>query len=339
MRRKCCLILSVALSICAASASYGQTLQQVIEGAKKEGQVRVYSSMQKETVAAVTEAFRKKYPFVNKVEHHRFTGLDESERVLAELRVGRVDMDVLLVRSELWERHKPFIAGPIDWKALGVSPDRIQKNGFETTWAGGSVAGLAYNTKLVPPDKAPSRWEDCIDPRWKGKFTVYARPIFMMHLMPAWGEEKVIDFARKMAANQPVWDRDQTGAMEKVAAGEVPLYCGGDHVRWYRVHSKGAPVKLVTPEPVPTSEGRGISLVKGAKYPNTAKLLMAYLASDEAQLLIDKTERRGHRSVPGTLAHELTRGKKLSEFTEEWDLKSRDLSKKIIEAWGFPVAK
>ncbi|MBI3191556.1 MAG: HAMP domain-containing protein, partial [Pedosphaera parvula] len=43
--------------------------------------------------------------------------VEESERVLAELRVGRVDMDVLLVRSELWDRHKPSLAGPIDWKA------------------------------------------------------------------------------------------------------------------------------------------------------------------------------------------------------------------------------
>lgn len=337
--KRALLLACAAAAIFAATSSFGQTLQQVIEAAKKDGQVRVYSSMQKSTSAAMIDAFRKKYPFVSKVDHHRFTGLDESERVLAELRVGRIDMDVLLVRSELWDRHKAFLAGPADWKALGVPEDRIRKGGFETIWAGSSVSGLAYNTKLVPPDKAPSKWEDCIDPRWKGKFSVYARPIFMMHLMPAWGEEKVIDFARKMAANQPVWDRDQTGAMEKVAAGEVPLFCGGDHVRWYRVHSQGAPVKLVTPEPIPTSEGRGISLVKGAKYPNTAKLFMAFMASDEAQLLIDKMERRGHSSVPGTLAHELTQGKKLSEFTEEWDLKSKDLSKKIIEAWGFPVAK
>ncbi|MBI2985198.1 MAG: extracellular solute-binding protein [Deltaproteobacteria bacterium] len=338
--QKAIFILSLALILHSTGTSaFGQTLQQVIEAAKKEGQVRIYSSMRKESTKAFIDAFRKKYPFITRVDHHRFTGLEESERVLAEFRVGRVDMDVLLVRSELWERHKPFLAGPIDWKALGVPGDRIGKGGFETIWAGGSIAGIAYNTKVVPPDRAPKSWDDCIDPRWKGKIAVYARPIFMMHLMPAWGEEEVVAFARKMAANQPVWDRDQTGAMEKVAIGETPLFCGGDHVRWFEVHRKGAPVKLVNPEPIPTSEGRGFSLVKGAKYPNAAKLFMTFMASDEAQLLIDKTERRGHRSVPGTLAYELTKGKKISEFTEEWDLRSKDLSKKIIEAWGFPVAR
>ena len=330
-------LLPFVSTLCATSAA-AQDLQQVIEGAKKEGQVRVYSSMQKETSRPVLDAFRKKYPFITKVDHHRFTGLEESERVIAELRVGRVDMDVLLVRSELWDRHKPFLTST-SWKALGVPEDRIKKGGMETIWAGGSISGIAYNTKLVPPDRAPQSWDDCVDPRWKGKIISYARPIFMMHLMPAWGEERVLQFARKMAANDIIWDRDQTGAMDKLADGEVPLYCGGDHVRYFRVQSQGAPVKLVNPEPVPMSEGRGLSLIKAAKNPNAGKLFMAFMSSNDTQLLIDKFESRGHRSVPGTRAHELTKGKKISEFTEEWDLKSNELSKKVIEAWGFPVAK
>ena len=333
-------LLPFLSTLCARSAS-AQNLQQVIEGAKKEGQVRVYWSMRKETTKAITDAFRGKYPFIGKVEHTRFSGLEESERVLAELRAGRIEMDVLLVRSEVWDRHKPFLAPPADWKALGVQADRIKKGGLETIWAGGSIAGIAYNAKLVPPEKAPAKWEDCTDPAWKGRFIVNTRPIFMMHLMPAWGEEKVVAFARRIAANQPVWEKDQTVAMEKVALGEAPLYCGGDHFRWAEVEKKGTggAVKLATPEPVPASEGRGISLVKGAKYPNAGKLFMAFMASDEAQTLIDKMEQRGHRSVPGTMAYQLTKGKKVSEFTEEWDLRSKDLSKKIVEAWGFPVAK
>ena len=122
-------LLPFVSTLCATSAA-AQDLQQVIEGAKKEGQVRVYSSMQKETSRPVLDAFRKKYPFITKIDHHRFTGLEESERVIAELRVGRVDMDVLLVRSELWDRHKPFLAPPVDWKPLGVPEDRIKKSGM-----------------------------------------------------------------------------------------------------------------------------------------------------------------------------------------------------------------
>ncbi len=333
-------LLSFLPALFPLSAS-GQSLQQTIEAAKKEGQVRVYWSMRKETTKAITDAFRGKYPFIKNVEHTRFSGLEESERALAELRAGRVEMDVLLVRSEVWDRHKPFLAPPPDWKALGVPEDRAKKGGLETLWAGGSIAGIAYNPKLVPAQRAPTKWEDCAEPAWKGRFIVNTRPTFLMHLMPAWGEERVVAFARRMAANQPIWEKDQTVAMEKVAVGEAPLYCGGDHFRWAEVEKKGpgTALKLVTPEPVPASEGRGISLVKGAKYPNAGKLFMAFMASDEAQVLVDKMEQRGHRTVPGTVAYQLTKGKKISEFTEEWDLRSKDLSRKIIEAWGFPVAR
>ncbi|TMR65511.1 hypothetical protein, partial [Streptococcus pseudopneumoniae] len=113
-----------------------ETLKQVIEGAKKEGQLRAYTSMQRRTAARIIKEYRKKYPFIKEVDHHRFSGLEEAERVLAEMKVGRIDMDVLLVRSELWKRHRPFLTGPIDWKSLGIAKDRIAKGGFEIIWAG-----------------------------------------------------------------------------------------------------------------------------------------------------------------------------------------------------------
>jgi len=156
--------LIALLSYLITTQGRAETFQQVIEGAKKEGQVRVYASMRKESAAAIISAFRTKYPFVRSFDHHRFTLLEESERVLAELRAGRVDMDVLLVRSELWERHRAFLAAGIDWKALGVHPDRINKDGLETTWAGSGIGGIVYNDKTVPHDKVPKKWEDCLDP-------------------------------------------------------------------------------------------------------------------------------------------------------------------------------
>ncbi|MGH7831218.1 MAG: hypothetical protein ACREP8_13695, partial [Candidatus Binatia bacterium] len=69
------LVLSLAMALPAISfdRAHGQTLQQIIEGAKKEGQVRIYSAMNKGTAKAAIDAFRKKYPFVAKVDHHRAT--------------------------------------------------------------------------------------------------------------------------------------------------------------------------------------------------------------------------------------------------------------------------
>ncbi len=96
---------------------------------------------------------------------------------------------------------------------------------------------------------------------------------------------------------------------------------------------------LFNPEPIASSGGRGLSLLKAAKYPNAGKLFMAFMTSDETQLLLDKLEARGHSSVPGTLANKLSQGKKMSLLTDEWSLRQAELSKKVVEAWGFPVAQ
>ena len=34
------------------------------------------------------------------------------------------------------------------------------------------MAGLAYNTNLVPADQAPKNWPDALDPRWADNITV-----------------------------------------------------------------------------------------------------------------------------------------------------------------------
>ena len=34
-----------------------------------------------------------------------------------------------------------------------------------------SYYSIAYNTRLVPPDKVPKTYEDLLDPQWKGKMS------------------------------------------------------------------------------------------------------------------------------------------------------------------------
>jgi len=63
---------------------------------------------------------------------------------------------------------------------------------------------LVYNTKLVPPDKAPKGWEACLDPYFKGKFSVDTKPNVLAWLTPSWGEEKLLGFARRIKENSPL---------------------------------------------------------------------------------------------------------------------------------------
>ena len=66
----------------------------------------------------------------------------------------------------------------------------------------------AYNKNLIPANQVPKTWEDMLKPEFKGKkFAVDIRSQELAALVPVWGLEKVLDFARKIAAQQPIWVR------------------------------------------------------------------------------------------------------------------------------------
>src|SRR5262245_65517257 len=101
-----------------------------------------------------------------------------------------------------------------------VSPDKFFVS------SGSSMDAIVYNPKLVPKERIPRSWESCLDPYWQGKFVVDTRGSAFIRLYPVWGKEKLADFARRLAANKPVWKRGQTEVMQEIANGEYLMMCG-----------------------------------------------------------------------------------------------------------------
>src|SRR5918996_3117700 len=64
------------------------------EGAKKEGNLTVYSNTGLESIRAYQEGFAKKYPFV-KIDTARLQGAKGLDRILLEHRVGKLSADVV----------------------------------------------------------------------------------------------------------------------------------------------------------------------------------------------------------------------------------------------------
>jgi ABC-type Fe3+ transport system substrate-binding protein len=84
----------------------------------------------------------------------------------------------------------------------------------------------AYNVQLVAPDLVPKTWEDLLRPELKNrKFALDIRPKDVAALVPVWGLEKTLDFARKLAAQQPIWVRGSR-ALTSMVAGEIPMVVG-----------------------------------------------------------------------------------------------------------------
>jgi tRNA-binding EMAP/Myf-like protein len=58
--------------------------------------------------------------------------------------------------------------------------------------------------------------------KWTGKMVVDTRPKAFVGLIPVWGEQKVLDFVKKLVTYKPQFRRGQTEALQLMAAGEFP---------------------------------------------------------------------------------------------------------------------
>jgi iron(III) transport system substrate-binding protein len=337
-------VLVIGLAPAAASQTLGKTMDEIVKLANKERNVRVATSWEPENEAALLKDFTQKYPAI-KITTDRISGIDTRERIMNEALAGIVEHDLVNVSGELRNQYikAGVMNGPIPWRKLlpNVNELHFSPDGFFAV-TGFSTYIIAYNPTLVPKDKVPKKWDDCLDPYWKGKLVVLTRPRTFTGLAPGWGEEKTLAFARALKDNQPVWKSSQTGALAQVAVGEYPMICG---MAFHSLKSTvdrdpKAKVAFTVPSDLPFQIGEAMAIMKGAKNPNAALLLTSWLVTPEGQKNMN-LEGRSSPYVPGTDASEMVRKNKAKIVFESWDALQHEaeMARKITAAWGFPKAK
>ena len=87
-----------------------------------------------------------------------------------------------------------------------------------------NVNVVVYNTKLVPRDSVPKRYEDLLDAKWTGKMGMeqYAYEWFA-NLLYVMGEENGKAFMKKLGEQKIVYRGGRTLNTELLAAGEFSL--------------------------------------------------------------------------------------------------------------------
>lgn len=319
------------------------TKAQIMEGAKKEGKVTVSPAFDERSVPVLVKAFEKKYPFI-KVTSTSADGIPAYQRQLFELSSGRANLDVFSTNIAFWSEYfKQNVVKNVDFTGmvkaghLNIAEKMIDDSGM-VVWLGSYTGVLVYNAKLVPTDKAPKSWDACMDPYFKGKFTVDTKPNVLAWLTPAWGEEKVLSFARKVKENDPLFSRGNTRNLAALASGEALMNCGNYVHSTQRVVRQDPNIKMVVPDPFPMSYHEPEAIYSGAKNIHAALLWIEFLASKEGQDLTESLE-PGRASFlgEGTLANKLMKGANVSLCGNE----CRGTEDKIMEriatqAWGFP---
>jgi ABC-type Fe3+ transport system substrate-binding protein len=323
-----------------------ETSRDVIERrAKDEGHVRVLTTMDSDLMQAMIKAFNEKYPFI-RVSSADLGSVQDAQRFLLELQTGRSrDWDIARLYTEFYEDYLPYqkkldILGMVQHQVLNIPPQLIDRQSRNVVAMGSNVNVLAYNKTLIAENRVPESWQDFLKPEFKGrKFAADIRPIPLAVLVPAWGLEKVLDFARKIAAQEPVWVRGHTRNLTAVSVGEYPLFLGPNFGSAKRVQGRD-PTKVLgikILEPVPTRLHEAYGVLETAKNPYAGLLWLEFEASPEGQKIMDKYWPFGASVFsPGSAQEEITKGKKLSLIDWSNYKKLDDYTEKIVAAYGFP---
>ena len=319
----------------------------VVAKAKKEGKLRVLSTMESAVIKAMRDAFKKKYSFID-LQVQELGSVEENQRFLLELKAGTVKAwDVNRAYTDFYDQYFPYqkkfdILGMAEHKVLDIPPKLVDPQLRNLVTIGSNITVVAYNKKLISAEKVPDRWEDFTKPEFKGKkFVLDIRPIPLGMLVPAFGLEKAVDLAKKLNAQQPIWGRGHTRVMASLLAGEYPLFLGPNFgsVRRMQMKDVTGVIGYKIPEPIPVRLHEANGILANAAYPYAGLLWIEFQASPEGQKIMDEQWPYGASLfAPGSVQEDVTRGKKLSIIDWSHYTKLDDYLSKIIEAMGFPTA-
>ena len=320
--------------------------EEIIAKAKKEAKLRVISSLEVENLKPVSEAFKKKYPFID-IRAEEIAGTDSYQRMILEMKSGTGrGWDVNYMTTDFYDDYLPYqkkfdVLGMAQQGVLQIPLGMIDPVNRNTVSYTTNTQVVAYNKTLISEDKVPNTWEDFLKPEFKGrKFVVDIRPQEVANLVPAWGLEKTLQYARAIAAQNPIWIRGHSRTLAAMVAGEYPMLLGANLNSTKRAMEKDKTKVLdfKVVEPVPIRIGNHESVFANAASPYAGLLWLEFVASPEAQNIIN-SDHSGSVFVPGTTPYQLTQGKKVTLLGWEHAPKLEELQKKVFEAYGFPKAE
>jgi ABC-type Fe3+ transport system substrate-binding protein len=321
---------------------------EITAKAKQEGKLEALTFLEGEARKAMISAFRKKYPFIQDVTAESIGGTDEYQRFILEMKAGRAKRwDTVHISNQVYAEYPPYlkkfdILGMAEHGVLNIPPQVVDSNNRNIVAKGTQVAVGAYNKKLISPDKLPTTWEGFLKPEFKDrKFLVDVRPLSVANLVPAWGLEKTLDFAKKIAEQKPVWVRGSR-SLASMALGEYSVFMGLNLSSVLEAQAKdlSKSLEVLFLDPVPVRFGSADGVFATSSRPHAALLWLEFQLSTEGQEILDKYgPADGSVFVPGSMLHTMIRGKPTSNLG--WDAQKNldQWVKKIVEAYGFPMAE
>src|SRR5262245_60638329 len=158
----------VLLSVIGRPQTVNSQSKDIIEDAKKEGKVLLYTALTIHEIDEIAGPFVKKYPFL-KVEPFRGNALQLLQKITMEARAGRAQVDAAQFNGfEAWQLQKLGLLQSYKSSEAKNYPDSYKDpEGYWTTLYANYLV-LGFNPKIVPAANVPTSWEGLLHPRWKG---------------------------------------------------------------------------------------------------------------------------------------------------------------------------
>jgi len=259
---------------------------ELIEAAKKEGALVLYTANVAEVEQVVINAFNKRFPFV-KVELLRAPGGQLITRVKTEAAAGKLRADVLdhSDRALLAGMEELFI----DYAPPNAADYLPEAQASPKLWPRITLVwSIAYNSELVK--NPPKSWMDLTKPEYGNKQigqvfapsggTTWTRSMFERQVL---GE----DYWKKQAATQPVLFPSNAPLSDALVRGEVviaPLL----YNTIYPKKKDGAPIEIFFPPEGAPVTPFAAGIPKTAAHPNAARLFLNWCLSEEGQAFMIK---------------------------------------------------
>jgi iron(III) transport system substrate-binding protein len=260
--------------------------QKLAEGAKKEGELNVYTSAQGEDMGVLVAAFEKKYGI--KVTVWRASSEKVLQRAIQEMRGNRNVMDVAETNGpEMESMHREKLLQQVKspYHADLITP-AIRPHG---EWVGTrlNVFVQAYNTNLVKKAELPRTWEDLANPRWKGKLGIEQEDAdWLAGQFQEMGEARASKVFKDIVdANGISVRKGHTLLTHLVVSGEIPLALTVYNYKAEQLKQKGAPIDWFYIGPA-IARPNGVGVAKSAPHPHAAVLFYDFEISPEGQKIL-----------------------------------------------------
>lgn len=283
---------------------------QIVAAARREGKVVVMGSADPVVRTELPAAFRARFGIA--LEYIGGRGSDNFTRLNMERRAGVITVDVVMSGlSNMVDYYKEKIITPL--LPVFILPEVLDS----TKWKKGrlwfldpdgkyilrlynyvlSAGYLTINAQHARAEELKSI-KDLLDPKWKGKFSVYDPTVSGTGEIDAarfyldFGEE----FVKRLFVDQkPAVSRNKRQLADWVARGTYPISLGVETEGAALMKQQGLPVEVISLPDVPgyLTAGNGLlSLVGKSPHPNAAQLFVNWISSKEGLEVLARARKK-----------------------------------------------